>query len=459
MLVVMTGAVSVRAATVYVATNSIANGPGTAWANAFRTIQAAVDVAVSGDTVLVTNGVYVTGGAVTPDYELTNRVCITKGITVLSVNGPSKTFIVGAGPQGPGAIRCVYMTAGIVSGFTLTNGNTQISEDGLYNQNGGGAFLRTGGTLSNCVLSGCSAYSRGGGAMCNSGGTLNNCTISGNSVTGTGNGGGGVYCLDAGTLNNCLITGNQARSWGGGVFCYRGGTLNNCTLSGNTADYSGGGGAFLWDGGTLNNCTLSGNTAAHTGKGGGAYCNTGGTLNNCTLSGNTAASSSGVYAYGGGALVNCIVSGNSPGGTQNIGGTSGYTIQYTCSPGLNGSGNMTNDPQFVSAPAGNYRLSANSPCINTGTNQAWMTGKTDLDGNPRIITGTVDMGAYETVVPPGNALSFNGTSQSANIGHGTSLDVGNTLTVEAWVKPINFFQFLSYIYQRTPDLIKKQRII
>jgi uncharacterized repeat protein (TIGR02543 family) len=287
------------------------------------------------------------------------------------------------------------------------------------------------------VLSGCSAYNRGGGAVCSNGGTLNNCTFSGNSVTGSGNGGGGVYCSGAGgAVNNCTITGNQARNWGGGAFCNSGGTLNNCTISGNTAD-SGGGGVFLWSGGTLNNCTLSGNTAAHSGKGGGAYCNTGGALNNCTLSGNTAASSSGVYAYGGGVLVNCIVSGNSPGGTQNIGGTSGYTIQYTCSPGLSGSGNLTNDPQFVSAPAGNYRLLAGSPCINTGTNQAWMTGKTDLDGNPRIIAGTVDMGAYETVVPPGNALSFNGTSQSANIGHGTSLDVGNTLTVEAWIKPIN----------------------
>ena len=41
------------------------------------------------------------------------------------------------------------------------------------------------------------------------------------------------------------------------------------------------------------------------------------------------------------------------------------------------------------------------------------------------------------VAPPGNALSFNGTNQSVNIGHGASLNVGNTLTVEAWVKPSN----------------------
>jgi hypothetical protein len=36
---------------------------------------------------------------------------------------------------------------------------------------------------------------------------------------------------------------------------------------------------------------------------------------------------------------------------------------------------------------------------------------------------------------PGNALSFNGSSQYVNVGHGASLDVGNTLTLEAWIKP------------------------
>lgn len=43
-----------------------------------------------------------------------------------------------------------------------------------------------------------------------------------------------------------------------------------------------------------------------------------------------------------------------------------------------------------------YRLSStNSPCYNAGTNLAWMITAVDLDGNPRIADGTVDMGAYE----------------------------------------------------------------
>jgi hypothetical protein len=102
-LVLTIGAGSVRAATFYVATSGSASGPGTTWANAFNTIQAAVNAAASGDTVLVTNGVYAAGGAVTPGYSVSNRVCITSTITVRSVNGPTNTFIGGTAPAGSNA--------------------------------------------------------------------------------------------------------------------------------------------------------------------------------------------------------------------------------------------------------------------------------------------------------------------------------------------------------------------
>ncbi len=61
------------------------------------------------------------------------------------------------------------------------------------------------------------------------------------------------------------------------------------------------------------------------------------------------------------------------------------------------------DPKFA-AGEGNYRLDKGSPCINTGLNQDWMTGATDLDGNPRILEQTVDMGAYESVPPRGTLI-------------------------------------------------------
>ena len=63
-----------------------------------------------------------------------------------------------------------------------------------------------------------------------------------------------------------------------------------------------------------------------------------------------------------------------------------------------GSGNITNAPLFVDMNAGNYRLSNNSPCINTGINRDWMTNSCDLDGRTRIRYGTVDMGCYEFIL-------------------------------------------------------------
>ncbi len=74
----------------------------------------------------------------------------------------------------------------------------------------------------------------------------------------------------------------------------------------------------------------------------------------------------------------------------------GNTANYCCTMPLPTSGvaNITNAPLFVDYAGGNLRLQSNSPCINSGNN-AYVSGTTDLDGNPRIVSGTVDIGAYE----------------------------------------------------------------
>ncbi|WP_448383914.1 DUF4214 domain-containing protein [Desulfosoma sp.] len=77
-------------------------------------------------------------------------------------------------------------------------------------------------------------------------------------------------------------------------------------------------------------------------------------------------------------------------------GSRSYTCTNIASLGV---GNLCGDPRFI-RPAwgqlGDYHINADSPAIDAGRNDAVPEGtNTDLDGNPRIVNGTVDMGAYE----------------------------------------------------------------
>lgn len=397
---------SAPAATHYVAiasTNPVS--PFITWDTAATNIQDAIDVSTNGETVLVSNGVYATGGRAVNGWLLTNRVVITNNINVRSTGGPTVTSIVGAAvpltTNGDAAVRCVYVGVGAylasLSGFTLTNGHTRLIGDSIQEDSGGGILCGTSGELvSNCVISGNSAAWHGGGSQK---GWLNNCTISGNWANYAGGG------ASDGTLTNCMVSGNSAGHYGGGC---DGCTLNNCTIVGNKTTLSGsqGGGAI---GGTLNNCVVTGNSANYTGggvndghhfncliisnyagyTGGGSY---GAIMNNCTLSQNSA------KLYGGGSyfcnLYNCIVYFNSAPTNANYAGLLDAT--YCCmAPFLAGTGNIASDPQFVNVAATNYQLLASSPCIDRGSN-AYATNSTgDVVRNPRIMYGVADIGAYE----------------------------------------------------------------
>ena len=344
----------------YITTNGNDSADGAAWLSAKATIQAAIDAALNGDTVWVSNGVYATGGRIAWSESglpsSSNRLVIDKAITVQSINGPEVTIIQGAKDPtsanglGDASVRCAFVEANaVLTGFTLTNGATGTNNAHAFQTCGGGVVGS--GILSNCTLTGNSALSAGGGSY---------------------------YSI---TLNNCTLMGNSARYGGGAQF----GTLNNCWVVSNSAQFSGGGTAHS----TLNNCMVVGNIA-HGYYGGGSV---GGTLNNCTVVGNAANAGGGVASC---VLNGCIVFFNTASTEQNY---QGCSFNYCCTdPNLGGIGNITNDPQFVNAAAGNYRLQANSPCIDAGDN-AFVQGTTDLDGNPRIRFGAVDMGAYEMQFP------------------------------------------------------------
>lgn len=431
----------------YVCTNGSDGADGTSWSTAKATIQAAVDLAMPGDTVLVSNGVHNTGGAVAFMAVLTNRVMIPGGVTVQSLNGPAVTVIQGVSPGGNNAVRCAHLSDGArLAGFTLRNGSTWTNDGGifghLFNRSGGGIYAEGLAVVSNCVVTGCtSADSQYGGGV--SGGWLYDCVLAGNRAVGDNGFGGGAGggCV----LTHCTIITNMAGRSGGGVDSCRlydctlignsvtgsvaagGGahisTLVNCTLTSNSAKL--GGGAYS---GSLTNCLLSGNSASDVG-GGANYAD----VYNCTLTSNSADSGGGAY---GGTLCNSVLAANRAG---TIGGGGAYAVLRNCTVVSNyaaglgggayestlvnsivyfnkapsgsnhydsgvtncctaplpaGAGNLAVNPQFVSLIGRNYRLAAGSPCIDKGSN-VFAEGVADLDGNPRILNGRVDMGAYE----------------------------------------------------------------
>ena len=344
----------------------------------YATIQAAVDAANAGDTVLVADGTYSGAGNYDIDFG-------GKDLIVQSASGNPDNCIIDCQQLGCAfTLHSGETKNSNIAGFTITNGvgyngdgggvyissdsptidncvftgNVAIGDLGSGGGLSGGAATNcvfiynratigggmSGGTATNCVFTGNSAFNLAyvpgytglGGGM--SGGTAINCVFTYNAAIGRSSKGSGMY---EGTAINCVFTNNRSNGFytvGGGMY---GGAAINCVFTRNAA--TGGGGMCA---GTATNCVFTGNSANNAGSGsGGGMCDgaatnclftnnkansgggmSGGTATNCAFTGNKASfpdgSGGGMYL---GAATNCAFTGNS---ATNGGGTFNTNLYF-----------------------------------------------------------------------------------------------------------------------------------
>ena len=350
----------------FVSVNGEHKSPFTLWKTAATNIQAAIDVAIPTSEIIVSNGTYFPA----------SEIRINTNITVSSLNGRDETIV-----DGRNSIPCfnIENPEAILSGFTIANGTRT-------NGGGGGISLRS-GTVTNCIIQDCYTAESGGGISIK-GGVLQNSEIKNCEASQFG---GGIT-MESGLVESCIINNNEG-SWAGGGVMFQGGELRSCLIVSNATPANplppnfggmrlGGGGIFsLPSNLKIINCTIADNFSEY--EGGGVYdidfFGSGATTfyENTVLYFNTA-------------LLN---------GNNYIGGN--LYFLYSCTtPKVpipqDGGENISSNPLL----AVDYQLTFDSPCKNSGTNMAWMVGATDLAGNARISSGTVDMGAYEFVPEP-----------------------------------------------------------
>jgi len=364
------------------------------------------------------------GFTVTNGYRLSEGsggiLCNSSNVTIADCNISGNMVFGGRGGYGGGisVMDGIYL----INNCTISNNSAGLGGSGGISC--GGSTL----TVSNCTIN-CNSGDYGGGINCDDSiTTISDCSINNN----FSRDGGGIGCNDSiTTISNCTIRGNEA-FWGGGIDCSRSCIIiKDCSISGNEANgfFYQGDGVRCYDNSnsTIINCIISGNAAGDNGAI--YYENSTSTLRNCTVSGNIKCHGPTLgpcQAFGLGimcgrgsntTITNCILWGNEAGeglGISFDGDDSEVHVTYSnVQGGWEGEGNIDAAPCFVDPGfwdangtpdiwyddfwiEGDYHLLPGSLCIDAGDpNYIAEPNETDLDGNPRVINGRIDMGAYE----------------------------------------------------------------
>jgi len=313
--------------------------------------------ASEGDIVLVKPGTY----SENINYK---GKSITVASLFLTTGDPSyiSQTIIDGGQNGPVvAFKTDEGPTAVLKGFTIQNGSG-FNQNPTYDQ------------------------TKGGGIYCSSSRpTLENLIVRENNAFW----GGGIYCGHSGPMIINMVITNNTSTQGAGVCCWYGSpTLRSVVLASNFGS-KGGGFYSGWDNPTLINTTVIRNTGSE--KGGGVYCafESSPSLLNCILWGNE--SPHGKEAYIGEhsfpILSYCDVEGgwNGP-----------WTEAVEGDSPVDGGGNISADPIFIDPVNKDYHLSPHSPCVDAGDPNQDYTGQSDIDGEPRVLRGRVDIGADES---------------------------------------------------------------
>lgn len=390
LVLVMFASPAATAATLYV-------GPD----ETYTEIQPAINAAVNGDEIVVRDGVY-TG----PNNK--NLDFFDKAISLRSDSGPANCIIDCEG-NGTGVNFFVYSVPSnqVLDGFSIVNASwgTGFGGSAIF------CDIDSKPQIRNCFISGNSAF-QGGGIYCyGSSPVITDCTISGNFA---GLHGGGIYCYDSlPVIDNCDISDNTAGVGGGGFICHSSSPkISNSLIRGNWGYDYGGGVSSNYSASTLTNCIIIDNSTYGSGGGVDIY-NSSSKITNCTIVGNSALweDGGGLFEYSSQAtMTNCILWNNlAYGGGPEIALTLGSSLTVSYSDVLNGQaevhvesgctlvwddGNIDADPVFVGG--GDFHLTEDSPCIDTGTYGGVYD---DIDGDVRPQGAGYDMGADEYVPP------------------------------------------------------------